>query len=91
MAIKLPYIRPDLPLTSSAISGFFFCGIIEEPVANASSSLINENSDVHHMIISSENLDKCIEIIEIIDANSIIKSLSLTESRLLTVGAENPN
>ena len=32
IAIRSPYTRPVLPRTSSAISGFFFCGIIEEPV-----------------------------------------------------------
>ena len=73
------------------MSGFFFCGIIEDPVAKASSRFINENSEVHQIIISSENLDKCIEITEIIIASSIIKSLSLTESKLFSVGFENPS
>ena len=73
------------------MSGFFFCGIIEEPVAKASSKFINENSDVHQIIISSENLDRCIEITEIIIPSSIIKSLSLTESKLFSVGLENPS
>ena len=27
-----PYTRPVLPRTSSATSGFFFCGMMEEPV-----------------------------------------------------------
>ena len=35
---------PLLPRTSSATSGFFFCGIIDEPVANASSSSTKPNS-----------------------------------------------
>jgi hypothetical protein len=29
---RLPTTRPVLPRTSSAMSGFFFCGIIELPV-----------------------------------------------------------
>jgi hypothetical protein len=28
----LPIKRPDLPRASSAMSGFFFCGMIELPV-----------------------------------------------------------
>ena len=39
-AMSDPYTRPVLPRTSSAISGFFFCGMMDEPVANASSSSI---------------------------------------------------
>ena len=31
--VRLPIRRPDLPRASSAMSGFFFCGIIDEPVA----------------------------------------------------------
>ena len=31
-AIRSPKARPALPRTSSAISGFFFCGMMEEPV-----------------------------------------------------------
>ena len=35
--VRSPIRRPALPRTSSAMSGFFFCGIIELPVAKASS------------------------------------------------------
>ncbi len=31
--VRLPISRPVLPRTSSAMSGFFFCGSIDEPVA----------------------------------------------------------
>ena len=31
--IREPYTRPVLPRTSSATSGFFFWGMMEEPVA----------------------------------------------------------
>jgi hypothetical protein len=31
--VRLPTSRPDFPRASSATSGFFFCGMIEEPVA----------------------------------------------------------
>ena len=30
--VRLPIRRPDLPRASSAMSGFFFCGMIDEPV-----------------------------------------------------------
>ena len=30
--VRLPISRPALPRASSATSGFFFCGMIEEPV-----------------------------------------------------------
>ena len=36
--------RPALPRASSAMSGFFFCGMIDEPVAKASSSSTQPNS-----------------------------------------------
>ena len=32
MAVRLPYTRPVLPRMSSGMSGFFFCGMMEEPV-----------------------------------------------------------
>ena len=36
--IKLPRVFAEPPLTSSAISGFFFWGIIEDPVQSSSGS-----------------------------------------------------
>ena len=69
--ILSPKTLPLLPRTSSAISGFFFCGIIDEPVENASSSSMNLNSQLHHIMISSENLERCTIIIERTDANSM--------------------
>ena len=69
--VRAPYTRPVFPLTSSAISGFFFCGIIELPVLYASSSSINLYSFEFHIIISSENLERCIMISALADRNSI--------------------
>ena len=46
-------IRPLLPRASSATSGFFFCGMIELPVAKASSSSTQPNSLVVHSTSSS--------------------------------------
>ena len=85
MVIKSPKTLPDLPRTSSAMSGFFFCGIIDEPVENASSSSMNLNSQLHQRIISSEKRERCTIMIEIADSSSIIKSRSDTPSRLLVV------
>ena len=34
--VKAPSSRPALARTSSAASGFFFCGMIDEPVVKAS-------------------------------------------------------
>ena len=42
--VRLPTNRPDLPRASSAMSGFFFCGMIDDPVAQASSSRAQPNS-----------------------------------------------
>ncbi len=40
--------RPDLPRTTSATSGFFFWGIMDEPVAWASAISTKPNSCVDH-------------------------------------------
>ena len=69
--MSAPYTRPVFPLTSSAISGFFFCGMIELPVLYASSISTNWYSFEFHMIISSEKRDRCIMIVERADKNSI--------------------
>ena len=45
--------RPALPRASSATSGFFFCGMIDEPVEKESSSVTKPNSCVFHTMISS--------------------------------------
>ena len=31
-AMRLPYTRPVLPRVNSATSGFFFCGMSDDPV-----------------------------------------------------------
>ena len=69
--IVSPKTLPLFPRTSSAMSGFFFCGIIDEPVENASSSSTNLNSQLHHIIISSEKRLRCTMIIESTEANSM--------------------
>ena len=86
-----PMTLPDLPRTNSAISGFFFCGIMLEPVEKASSSSTNLNSQEHHKIISSEKRDRCTIANAMAEAISTQKSRSATLSKLLLVTLEKPN
>ena len=88
--VKSPKTRPDFPRTSSAMSGFFFCGMMEEPVEKASSSSMNLNSQEHHMQISSENRERCTMMRERAAANSMQKSRSETPSRELRQGPSKP-
>ena len=67
-ATKSPTTRPILPRVSSAKSGFFFCGMIDEPVAKLSESVTKPNSVVDHKMISSHRRDRC--IIETLQAYS---------------------
>ena len=68
---RSPYTLAVLPRISSVISGFFFWGMIDEPVANASSSSMNLNSHEHQRMISSEKRDRCIMMIERVFASSM--------------------
>ena len=45
--------RAARPRTSSAGSGFFLLGIIDEPVENASATRTNPNRGFDHQVISS--------------------------------------
>ena len=69
--INAPYTLPVLPRTSSAMSGFFVWGIILLPVLYASSISTNRYSLVFHIIISSENLLRCIIIADNAESSSI--------------------
>ena len=73
-------MRPALPRASSATSGFFFCGMIELPVANASSSSAQPNSREVHRQISSPSREMWTAIIDAQNRNSAAKSRSLTAS-----------
>ena len=72
------------------MSGFFFWGMMEEPVENASSSSMNLNSQEHHRIISSEKRDRCTITRERAAASSTAKSRSDTPSRELAVTPSMP-
>ena len=69
--MSAPYTRPVLPRTSSAISGFFFCGMILLPVLYASSISTNLYSLEFQMMISSEKRLKCIIMVAMADRYSI--------------------
>ena len=72
--------RPALPRASSAMSGFFFCGSIDEPVAYASASRMNPNSSVDHSTISSPMRERWICVIVATNSASATKSRSETAS-----------
>ena len=59
-----------LPRMSSQTSGFFFCGMMDEPVEYASSSSTNLNSHEHQEMISSDRRDRCIIRIESAESSS---------------------
>src|SRR5436190_1053713 len=67
---------------SSATSGFFFCGMIDEPVAKASENSTKPNSAVAQSVRSAASRDRCMAVIAAAARNSSSVSRSLTESRL---------
>ena len=83
--------RPALPRASSAMSGFFFCGMIEEPVAKASSSSTQPNSGEVHSTTSSPSRDRCTPISAATNRNSAAKSRSETASIELAAAAVKPS
>ena len=89
--MRSPNTRPLLPRISSVMSGFFFCGMMLEPVENASSSSMNLNSHEHQRMISSEKRERCTIAMETAAAISAQKSRSATPSRLLRLTAEKPS
>ena len=57
--VRQPTIRPEWPRTSSAASGFFFCGMIELPVERLSGSVTKPNGWLAQMMNSSASRDRC--------------------------------
>ena len=88
---KLPYTKPVFPLKYSSKSGFFFCGIIDEPVTTLSDNLIRLKPSEFQIINSSAILDICIEQTEQLYKKSKTKSLSEIVSIELFVGVLKPN
>lgn len=77
MFASCPKIPPVNPRTSSRQSGLNFCGISDEPVANAPASLMKPNSLVLKRIKSSDNLLRCVEIKVAIKLNSAERKFSV--------------
>src|ERR1700712_1466237 len=73
------------------MSGFFFCGMIELPVENASSSSSQPNSLVVQMTISSPRRERCTPIRAAANRNSTAKSRSDTASSELAADESNPS
>ena len=72
--------RPDLPRANSATSGFFFCGMIEDPVEYASWSLTKPASLVAQKMTSSEMRDRSTPTIAATHANSAYTSRAAVPS-----------
>src|SRR5262245_57466274 len=60
MATSEPNTRPVSPRTISATSGFRFCGMMEEPEVNSSSSWIKENSEEDQITTSSAKRERLV-------------------------------
>ena len=80
IVMRSPKTRPDLPRAVSGTSGFFFCGMIEEPVVKRSGSLMKPKRWLIQMTSSSERREMCIMMREAAAQNSIAKSRSETPS-----------
>jgi hypothetical protein len=73
------------------MSGFFFCGSIDEPVAYASSRRAKPNSSLVHSTHSSPRRERWMPIRARSNSASATWSRSLTASRLLSNGRANPS
>ena len=71
MVTRLPMTPPVLPLVSSHISGFFFWGMMDEPVEYLSSMVTNPNSWDDHRTSSSQREERLMAAIEASTASSV--------------------
>ena len=71
---RLPISRPDLPRASSAMSGFFFCGMMLDPVDHESCSVAKSNSRVVQRMTSSARRERSTPTWAVTKANSAAKS-----------------
>ena len=76
---------------SSAKSGFFFCGMIEEPVEKESDRVTKPNSAVDQRMISSHKRDRCMHDTLQAYRRSSRKSRSETASSELGITREKPS
>ena len=73
------------------MSGFFFCGMIEEPVEYASSSRTKANSCVFQMMISSDRRLMSTPAIAATNENSATRSRLAVPSMEFSVTVVNPS
>ena len=79
------------PRTSSAGSGFFLLGIIEEPVENASATRTNPKRGFDHQVISSARRERWTIARAAAASTSTTKSRSATASSELAVTPSKPS
>ena len=89
--VRLPIRRPALPRASSAMSAFFFCGSMDDPVAYASSRIAKPNSSLVHSTHSSPMRERCTPMSDRTNRYSATWSRSLTASSEFANGAAKPN
>ena len=82
--------RPALPRINSQASGFFFCGIKEEPEVTRSDNSTKFASPLLKIIISSAKRERCAILKDAVESNSTIWSRSETLSKLLRVAKAKP-
>ena len=83
-----PAVRPR---TSSAGSGFFLFGIIDEPVENASATRTNPNRGFDHQVTSSASRERWTIASATAASTSTTKSRSDTASSELRVTPSKPS
>src|SRR5207253_2745883 len=88
--VRLPTSRPALPRASSAMSGFFFCGMMLDPVDQESCSVTKPNSLVDHRITSSAIRDRSTPTIAQTKASSATKSREAVPSMEFRVAQQRP-
>ena len=79
-------MRPVLARTSSAASGFRFCGMIDEPVVNLSESRAKPHCGEVQFTTSSASRDRCMAAIAAAASVSSAKSRSDTASSEFAAG-----
>ena len=88
--VRSPMSRPALPRVSSATSGFFFCGMIDDPVEYASWRVTNENSFVAHAMTSSLSRERSMPIIAVMKRYSANTSREAVPSIEFSTESANP-
>ncbi len=90
-ATRSPWTRPTFPRTSSGTSGFFFWGMIEEPVQKRSGRSMKPKRSDDHSTSSSEKRERWVIASAAQPVNSMAKSLSLTASSEFSAGRSKPS